>query len=59
MNKEIVIVFYFRIKNFKVLGIYMYLLNKYLFVINVEDIMYVYVCKSIENFIKFLKIIKF
>lgn len=57
MNKEIVIVFYFRIKNFKVLGIY--LLNKYLFVINVEDIMYVYVCKSIDKFIKFLKIIKF
>lgn len=57
MNKEIVIVFYFRIKNFKVLGIY--LLNKYLFVINIEDIMCVYVCKSIDKFIKFLKIIKF
>lgn len=59
MNKEIVIVFHFRTKNLKALGTYMYLPNKYLPVINVEDTMYAYACKSTDKFTKFSKTIKF
>lgn len=57
MNKEIVIVFHFRTKNLRALGTY--LPNKYLPVINVEDTMYAYACKSTDKFTKFSKTIKF
>lgn len=57
MNKEIVIVFHFRTKNLKALGTY--LPNKYLPVINVEDTMCAYACKSTDKFTKFSKTIKF
>lgn len=53
MNKEIGIVLHFRTKNLKAWGTY--LPNKYLPVINVEDTMCAYACKSTDNFTKFSK----
>lgn len=53
MNKEIWVVFHFRTTNLKARGTY--LPNKYLPVINVEDTMCAYACKSTDNFTKFSK----